>query len=116
MCLLELNYEHLVDVFVDYELGKGVLLGPMRVTQADLLVVVLVEVHVRAVKVLSEVFEAHPEYTVQLFIDLQLVTHMLTQFCRRLLPFKLPFTLGSCAIRVPDLDHSETLIIGPDLG
>lgn len=101
---------------MNYELCQGVLPRAMRVTQADLLVVVLVKADVRAIKVLDKVFESDPEDAILFFVDFQLITHVLAQFSRCILPVKLPFTLRSSAIRIPNLDNSETLIIGPDLG
>ena len=70
MDLLDLYYEHLIDVLMHDEFGQRVLVLPMSVAQADLLVVLVVQADRGVVEELYEVLKLDPKDAIVVFSPL----------------------------------------------
>ena len=64
MNLLQINDEHSLDVFVDYQLWKCMIIPAMSVTEAYLLIILLVQTDGGVVEVAGKIIEPHPEATI----------------------------------------------------
>jgi hypothetical protein len=79
----------------------------MRVTETNLLVIILVEANCGAVKIQNEVFKPYPEDAVLYIIHSRLIDYHLKVLFSFVLPLDLPLTLSSCAVGVSNFDQTD---------
>lgn len=109
MNLLELDHKHLLDVFMDNQLGESVFPGPVGVAQRDLLVVVLVKRNRGTIEKLDKVLELHPEDSIEFIVDSKFLRKQLPVLLVFLFPVKLPLPFRPRAVRVSNLDKTDGL-------
>ena len=73
MYLLNLDYEHIIDVLVHYEFGQCVLMLPVCITQRNLLIILMIQADGSVIEEFPKVFELDPEYAIQFIVDTNLI-------------------------------------------